>query len=268
MTERIRYLAWGVVLCAIPVMVCLTACSRKERKTTEKPAVKVMEIAVTPLPAVTNKLPVITPDSKVMLGTNQAKRLPPPSTSTPETRRALRERQKAFAKKAVSNELQRVEQEIEGLTSQLQGIEANAGSNETVRAACQVLADRRKAYDQERSKLPGMLDLWKKRETEKTRLLTLREQPETPERDKAAETAREDIHTLGRQMLEIEQAGRTNVVALQRVVEDMVAAEAGREASFMMLPGYKDLVVKRQKLQEDQGNLMERQSAMALEEKK
>ena len=98
-------------MCAVPALFCLTACSRHEKP--KAPGKPVRTIAVAPTPAATlsesNRpagFPAVAPGTKVTaVGGAEAKSNPLPSTSTPETRRALRERQRAFAEKMVEKKL-------------------------------------------------------------------------------------------------------------------------------------------------------------------
>lgn len=251
--------AWVVAACAIPVVMCLSSCSREAKpKTPAKPA----RTAAVPLAVQTGHLEVA-----LSSPTGMVQWVPPrPISSTPERQRAVRAKQKAFARQAIAEEIQKRERDIEGLTDQMQAMRAGAGSNETVRATLQVLAERRTAYDQERSKLPGMLELWKEREAAKARLLTLRAQPEDPGRDKDIAQVQERIDALGGQMIGLEQTERTNASALRQAVETMVSAEAGLEDSLLALPGYRALVLKRQELQEHCRQLRERLAAMGSED--
>ena len=270
-------LGWGVSLCLIPIVMSLTSCSRREQKVPEKPAVKAVESTATVSSNVVTVLPVVSHESiTVKHDEKDVTQSPTPLVANDiEAQRAMHERQAvmrarqaAFAEKMFTEELQKLEREIEKLNEQIQSVEARTDSSEAVKAAKQKLVDQRKAYDQERIKLPGMSDLWQKREAEKARLLTLKAQPETSERGKNIQEARDEINRLGLMMVNIEIGGRTNSPSLQQSVESLKAAEAGVGASLMTLPEYRDLLAKRQELQDKYLDLQSRQAEFLKKEQK
>lgn len=253
----------SAVLGALFVLCLSSACSRQEKPkaAVEKP--RTIEIAPTPLPS-TGMVGIVR-----QADTNLPHyRTPRRSTSTLESKKALRERQRAFAKKTVEDAIRKNEKQMDDLTLQMQAIKAAGSSNEAVKAAAQVLAERRHAYEEERLKLPGMADLWKQREAAKSRLTALRTQADSPEKDAAVKEAHDEINRVGKQMLEIEMAGRENSPSLQQALISLREAEAGREASLRTLAGYSDLERKLQGLMEQDKNLTETQVAMAQEERK
>ena len=262
MKTRTKHTREVLFFCLLSLVVSLAACSRQEPAKAVKTVPKASLVSSNEL----SRIPVsLTVPTTIAVQTNIPKHMPPSSVRTPESRQALQEQQKAMRerqqvllKKAIEDEIQRMEGTIEKLTSQMQAIEMVADSNETVKVARQDVLSRRKEYDHERIQLPGMVDLWKSREAEKTRLVTIKAQPETPEREKAVAEARSEINRLGRMMIDIEVGARTNSLSFQKSIENMRTAEAGLGTSFMTLDEYKELAVRRQKLQDECTDLKSR----------
>ena len=269
MKTRTKHTREVLSFCLLSLVVSLAACSRKEPA---KPVAKALSVASNEL----SRMPVaLSVPTTIAVQTNTPKHMPPSSVRTPESRQALQEQQKAMRerqqvllKKAIEDEIQKMEGDIENLTSQMQAIEGASDSNETVKAARQNVLDRRKNYDQERIQLPGMVDLWKTREAEKARLVTIKTQAETLEREKAVVEVRSEINRLGRMMFDIEVGARTNSLSFQKSVETLRVAEAELGSSFMTLDEYRGLVVRRQKIQDECSDLKNRQEEFLKREQK
>jgi hypothetical protein len=109
-----KYSVWLMVLCAIPVVMGLAACSRREKPKAAKQKPRTIEIAPTPVMSTGTVRIVRQADTNSPLY-----RPPQRATSTPESKKALRERQKAFAKKVIEKELVRAQADQENAQQDL-----------------------------------------------------------------------------------------------------------------------------------------------------
>ncbi len=264
------------LLCAnlgVSLLLCLsTACSRQEKpKAVEKKPLTI-ETAPTPVPS-TGMVKIIR-----KIDTNSPHYRPPePSTSTPERQKRLRDRQVAFQKKAIAEEIPKIEKQIDELSDQLQAVESLARlSNSAVVASARTLEMAQSAYDQARYALPGMAELKRDRDAAKARLTELKNQTvpqmggaSAPEerRAKALAAAQDEIHRLTQKMYETEMAGRTNSMALQQSVSAFRASESDYQASLMALPEYKDLAAKQNEMMMAHEDMLETQKTLGQEEK-
>ncbi len=258
----------GASLGIVLAVLLISACSRQEKpavpsatkgKGVEKaPAVDQHERPI----AFTNKVP----DAALSGHKGSAKHVFTEKEQKASTA-AMQQRRKAYAEKVMGERLRTMEKEIEELTGRMQAIEAGAVSNEAVRAACETLSARRKDYDGERIKLPGMEDLWKKREAAKLRLAELRSRDAAGEQGNALVAAQDELLKLTRKMYEAEMAGRSNSTTLSQSVQALRESEAGYQTSLMAIPEFKILAGKQQELLVAYQKMLERQKTYGQEEK-
>ena len=142
---------------ALIVMVLAVACSRKEAT---KPEKKMQSFTVAPTPAVqlavTNMSPHQQGINVVMMGTNEFVHHVK-STSTPETKRAMRERQKAFASQLIAGKIAKDEIVAEQAQHELEMKESEVRDKDPdVRDAYEKVLSARKEYEDAcAEKIPG-----------------------------------------------------------------------------------------------------------------
>lgn len=169
----------------------------------------------------------------------------------PVTMKAANERRSAFAKKAIAEEIVRVETDLDKLSGQIDEIRRGViTTNETVKAAFKNQEMARLQYEQTRMALPGMSELYQKREAVKTRMKALRnpDDKRVEESAKALAMAKIEFRNLAKKMNELEITSRSSSPALADAVSGMRAAEAAYAASFTAIPEHVELENKHQKL--------------------
>lgn len=189
--------------------------------------------------------------------------------SDEESMRQAKARGRATAIRVIGEAIVRTQQELDRIAGQMVEAEQGAGTNDqVVMTAWTVLGDKRAAYDVERSKIPGMADLYKAREAAKTRLRALSAEPNAQGADSAAADVRAEIRRLGSAMVELELKGRGEHAALQRAVDDLRAAESRHQASLMAVPAFAELAKKHQELSAQYTGLVKRQLDFTKEDRK
>lgn len=265
MTLKTTGSPWLVAVVAMAALLGLTACSRQEKpKAAEKPP---RTIDIAPTPAVATGMVTILRQG----GTNSPHyRAPRRSTSTPESRKALAERRRAYQRKMIAEEVLKIEKELDAVSGQMQAVEAGARlSNAVVTASAQSLDRARAAYERDRYALPGMAELKDAREAAKARLAQLRQQEaSTPGGQAEAMTkVQDELLKLTRKMYATEMAGRTNSTTLSQSVLALRESESGYQTSLMVIPEFKNLAKKQRELLVVQQDMLEARKKLGPEEK-